>query len=70
MGAFLAGDLERWQGPSQRPRSVSDGLLRGPPGGRYLLVNSLGFDGRTWLDRFGNPVSDDMALEERYHRVD
>ena len=35
-----------------------------------FVVNSLGFDERTWLDHFGNPVSEDMTLEERYHRVD
>jgi hypothetical protein len=38
--------------------------------GDIFVVNSLGFDERTWLDHFGNPVSDDMTLEERYHRVD
>jgi len=38
--------------------------------GDVFVVNSLGFDERTWLDHFGNPVSDDMTLEERYHRVD
>ena len=38
--------------------------------GDTFVVNSLGFDERTWLDHFGNPVSDDMRLEERYHRVD
>jgi hypothetical protein len=38
--------------------------------GDVFVVKSLGFDERTWLDHFGNPVSDDMTLEERYHRVD
>lgn len=38
--------------------------------GDIFVVKSLGFDERTWLDHFGNPVSDDMTLEERYHRVD
>ncbi len=38
--------------------------------GDTLVVKSLGFDERTWLDHFGNPVSEDMTLEERYHRVD
>jgi hypothetical protein len=38
--------------------------------GDTFVVNSLGFDERTWFDHFGNPVSDDMTLEERYHRID
>ena len=38
--------------------------------GDTFVVKSMGFDERTWLDHFGNPVSDDMTLEERYHRVD
>ena len=38
--------------------------------GDTFIVDSVGFDERTWLDHFGNPVSDDMRLEERYRRVD
>jgi hypothetical protein len=38
--------------------------------GDIFVVKSLGFDERTWLDHFGNPVSEDMTLEERYHRLD
>src|SRR5262245_42830190 len=38
--------------------------------GDTFVVNSLGFDERTWLDHFGNPVSDQARLEERYRRVD
>src|SRR5579871_2658141 len=38
--------------------------------GDTFVINSLGFDGRTWLDHFGNPVSESMKLEERYHRAD
>ncbi len=38
--------------------------------GDTFIVDSIGFDERTWLDHFGHPVSDDMRLEERYWRVD
>lgn len=38
--------------------------------GDTFVVRSNGFDERTWLDHFGNPVSDDMTLEERYRRLD
>jgi hypothetical protein len=34
-----------------------------------LVVQSEGFDNRTWLDQFGNPFSDEMRLEERWRRV-
>jgi hypothetical protein len=38
--------------------------------GDTLVVQSAGFDERTWLDHFGNPHSDEMRLEERYRRPD
>jgi len=33
-------------------------------------VDSLGYDDRSWLDADGHPHSDDMRLQERYHRTD
>jgi hypothetical protein len=38
--------------------------------GDTFVVESIGFNDRTWLDFFGAPHSDAMHLEERYHRVD
>jgi len=38
--------------------------------GDEFVVNSVGFDDRTWLDGLGDPHSDEMRLEERYRRVD
>ena len=38
--------------------------------GGTFVVNSLGFDERTWIDHFGNAHSEEMRLEERYRRVD
>lgn len=38
--------------------------------GNEFVVSSLGFDERTWLDHFGNPVSAEARFEERYRRVD
>jgi len=35
-----------------------------------FVVDSVGFDERTWLDKFGYPHSDQMKLQERYRRVD
>ena len=34
-----------------------------------FVVNSTGTDERTWLDNAGNPHSDQLKVEERYHRV-
>jgi glyoxylase-like metal-dependent hydrolase (beta-lactamase superfamily II) len=38
--------------------------------GDTFVVESNGFDPRTWLDSNGHPHSDDMKLMERYRRVD
>jgi hypothetical protein len=35
-----------------------------------FVVNSVGFNDRTWLGQEGQPHSDEMRLEERWHRVD
>jgi hypothetical protein len=35
-----------------------------------LIVESVGFDARTWLDKLGYPHSEAMRVEERYRRVD
>ena len=37
--------------------------------GDAFVVDSLGFDERTWLDRMGNVHSDEMRVQERYRRV-
>jgi hypothetical protein len=34
-----------------------------------LVVQSVGTDDRTWLDNAGNPHSNSLKVEERYHRV-
>ena len=51
-------DLTRWYGYSV-----------GHWEGDTLVVNSFGHDDRTWLDYFGYPHSDQMRLEERYHKI-
>ena len=38
--------------------------------GNDLVVESVGFDARSWLDKLGYPHSEDMRVEERYRRVD
>ena len=34
-----------------------------------FVVNTVGTDERSWLDNSGNPHSDQLKVEERYHRV-
>jgi hypothetical protein len=38
--------------------------------GDTLVVESVGFDDRSWLDKLGYPHSEDMHVEERYRRID
>ena len=38
--------------------------------GDTFVVESTGYDDRTWIDHFGNPHSDQMVLMERYKRLD
>jgi hypothetical protein len=38
--------------------------------GDALVVESVGFDARSWLDKLGYPHSENMRVEERYARVD
>jgi hypothetical protein len=37
--------------------------------GDTLIVDSLGFDDRTWLDQYGDPFTSEMKTEERWRRV-
>jgi hypothetical protein len=55
-----AGDLyPKWNGYSIG-RVVGD----------ELVVESVGFDARSWLDKLGYPHSEQMRVEERYRRAD
>ena len=38
--------------------------------GDTFVVDTVGFNDKSWLDAFGNPHSDEMHLIERYKRVD
>jgi hypothetical protein len=35
-----------------------------------LVVDTIGMDEKTWIDRAGRPHSDVLHVEERFHRVD
>lgn len=38
--------------------------------GDTLVVETVGFNDRTWIDDDGHPHSDGMRVEERYRRID
>jgi hypothetical protein len=38
--------------------------------GDTLVVETIGFNDRGWLDGIGHPQSEEMHLTERYHRRD
>jgi len=38
--------------------------------GNTLVVDTIGFNEKTWLDRDGHPHSDQLHIIERFHRVD
>jgi hypothetical protein len=38
--------------------------------GDTFVIESTGYDDRTWLDHFGSPHSDQMVLVERFKRLD
>lgn len=47
-----------------------NGISVGRMEGDTLVVESIGFDERTWLDKYGYPHSEQMRLIERYRRID
>jgi hypothetical protein len=38
--------------------------------GDTFIVNTVGFNEKTWVDHFGDPHSADMRVEERYRKID
>jgi len=38
--------------------------------GDALIVDTIGFNDKSWLDRFGHPHSEQLHLTERFQRVD
>lgn len=47
-----------------------DGLLDGEVEGDTLVVDTGGFNDKNWLDFFGHQQSEELAVEERFHRRD
>jgi hypothetical protein len=69
------GWREIWTDGRQLPKTPDleplwDGYSLGHWNGNTFVVDSIGFDDRTWLDKFGYPHTDKMTLQERYRRLD
>ena len=63
-------DLDRWPPAPTDPDPRWYGYSVGHWEDDYtFVVNSIGTDDRTWLDNAGSPHSNDLKVEERYHRV-
>jgi hypothetical protein len=62
-----------WMDGRELPKSP-DGRWMGYSVGRWegdtLVIDTVGFDERAWLDQWGNVYSKDMKFQERYRRVD
>ena len=58
--------LPEFKDTDPRPLGYSVGRWEG----NTFVVDSLGFDDRTWLDKFGYPHTENMRVEEQYRRVD
>lgn len=54
--------------PSDLP-STWNGYSVGKWEGNTLVVETVGFNDKSWVDQYGNPHSDAMRLIERYTRV-
>ena len=64
-------ELPKNVGAKGGPDSAWYGYSVGRWDGDYtLVVNTVGLDDRTWIDRRGYPHSVDLRVEERYTRVD
>ena len=66
---------EIWTDGRQLPTSEDlepawDGYSIGHWDGNTFVVDTIGLDDRTWLDKFGYPHTDQAKLQERYRRLD
>jgi len=60
--------VEIWTDGRKLPQDLDPrwyGWAVGPLGGRTLVVESTGYDERSWLDSAGYPHSQDMHIVER-----
>ena len=56
--------------PPEDPQPAWLGYSVGKWDGDSLVVDTAGFNDRSWLDAFGHPHSEAMRVTERFHRLD
>ncbi len=64
---------EIWMDGRQHPQDLDPTWMGDSIGhwdGDTLVVDTVGFNDKSWLDFYGDPHSDQMHLIERYRRVD
>jgi len=52
------------------PNPTWSGYSTGKWEGDTLVVNTTGFNGKTWLDKIGHPVTEALRVTERFRRRD
>jgi hypothetical protein len=52
------------------PNPTWSGYSTGKWEGDTLVVNTVGFNGKTWLDKIGHPVTETLRVTERFRRPD
>ncbi len=67
---FYPANPYRWAKTQHRSRRHLLGDSIGHWDGDALVVDTIGFNDKTWLDRAGHPHSTDLHLVERIRRVD
>jgi hypothetical protein len=64
---------EVWMDGRSHPSDLSPSYMGHSIGkweGETLVVDTIGFNDKTWLDRVGHRHSEDLHVVERFHRVD
>ena len=64
---------EVWTGPQRIPEDPDPrwyGWAAGRWEGDTLVIDSTGYNEKTWIDDLGYPHSENMRLQERWQRVD
>ena len=63
-----------WMDGRQLPKDTGEPLWMGTSVGRWegedLVIETGGFNDKTWIDAAGSPHSDALHVEERFRRVD
>ena len=68
-GYYIPPDLDRRASASRDPNPSGMGDSIGKWEGDTLVVDTVGFNDKTWIDQVGHPHSEALHLIERFHRI-